>query len=148
MITFCSNFELSCEWIWMNIKDHFCLSRHLLPAIALYATQQNWKCLHIRNRQYTELHISDLWSRRSPGRKPPLGFDFETDSDHKTQKIKLYLVRALKRYLNAIWMLSECYLNAIWIRKIWYMVELWQRFQNLVHRFLKRTLDLYSFGRG
>ena len=34
----------------MNTKDHFCLSRHLLPAMALYPTQQNWKCLHIRNR--------------------------------------------------------------------------------------------------
>ena len=28
------------------------------------------------------------------------------------------------------------------------MVELWQRFQNSVQRFLKRTLDLYSFGGG
>ena len=30
----------------------------------------------------------------------PLGFDVQTNSDHKTQKIKLYSVRALKRYLN------------------------------------------------
>ena len=30
----------------------------------------------------------------------PLGFDIQTNSDHKTQKIKLYSVRALKRYLN------------------------------------------------
>ena len=54
----------------MNLKDHFCLSRHLLPVIALYPTQQNWKCLHIRNRQYRKLHISNFWSRRSLGRKP------------------------------------------------------------------------------
>ena len=30
----------------------------------------------------------------------PLGFDVQTNSYHKTQKIKLYSVRALKRYLN------------------------------------------------
>ena len=29
-----------------------------------------------------------------------LGFDVKTNSDHKTQKIKLYSVRALKHYLN------------------------------------------------
>ena len=29
----------------MNVKYHFCLSRHFLTAIALYTTQQNWKCL-------------------------------------------------------------------------------------------------------
>ena len=88
----------------MNIKDNFCLSCPLLPAIALYPTQQNWKCLHICNRQYTEFHISNFWSRQSLGRKPrffsPLGFDVKTNSDHKTPKIKLYSVRALKRYLN------------------------------------------------
>ena len=30
----------------------------------------------------------------------PLGFDVQTNSDHKTPKIKLYSVRALKLYLN------------------------------------------------
>ena len=30
----------------------------------------------------------------------PLGFDVKTNSDHKTQEIKLYSVRALKRHLN------------------------------------------------
>ena len=90
----------------MNIKEHFCLSHHFLPAIALYPTQQNWKCLHICNRQCTEFHISNFWSwsRRSLGRKPrsfsPLGFDVQTNSDHKTQKVTLYSVRAIKRYLN------------------------------------------------
>ena len=110
----------------MNIKDHVFF---YLPAIALYPTQQNCNCLHICNRQYTEFHISDVWSRRSLGRKPefsfsplgfdishlkclessvpwgkpefsfsPLGFDIQTNSDHKTQKIKLYSVRDLKRY--------------------------------------------------
>ena len=86
------------------MKDHLFLGRHCLPTIALYPTQQNWKCLHICNRQYTEFHISNFWSRRSLGRKPefsfsPLGFDIQTNSDHKTQKIKLYSVRVLKRYL-------------------------------------------------
>ena len=74
----------------MNIKDHFCLTRHHLLAIALYLTQKNWGCLHIRNRQYTEFDISNFWSRRSLGRKPrffsPFGFDVQTNSDHKTQK--------------------------------------------------------------
>ena len=104
MIIFCINFELSTEWIWMNIKDHFCLSCHFLPVIALYPTQQNWKCLHIRNRQYREFHISNFWSRRSLGRKlrflSPLGFHVQTNSDHKTQKIKLHSIRVLKCYLN------------------------------------------------
>ena len=86
------------------MKDHLILGRDCLPAIALYPTQQNWKRLHICNRQYTEFHISNFWSRRSLGRKPefnfsPLGFDIQTNSDHKTQNIKLYSVRVLKRYL-------------------------------------------------
>ena len=38
------------------------------------------------------------------GRKPdffsPLGFDVQTNSEPKTQNIKLYSVRALKHYLN------------------------------------------------
>ena len=88
----------------MNIKYHFCLSRHHLPAIALYPTQQYWKCLHNRNRQYTEFHISKFQRGRSLGRKPvffsPLGFDVQTNADHRTQKIKLFSVGALKRYLN------------------------------------------------
>ena len=41
----------------------------------------------------------NFWSSRSLGRKP-LGFDVQTNSDHKTQKIKLCSVRALERYLN------------------------------------------------
>ena len=96
MITFSINLDLS--------TDHFCLSRHLLSAIALYPTQQNWKCLHIRNRQCTEFHISNFLSRRSLWSKPvfsPLGFDFQTNSDHKTPKVKLCSVSALKRYLNS-----------------------------------------------
>ena len=73
------------------IKDHFCLSRHLLPAIALQKKQTNWKCLHIiRNHQYTEFHISNFLSRRSLARKlrffSPLGFDVQANSDYKTQK--------------------------------------------------------------
>ena len=88
----------------LNVKDHFCLSCHLLPVIALYPTQQNWKCLRIRDCQYLRFTSQifgvvyrlgenfDLFS--------PLGFDNQTNSDHKTQKIKLHSVRALKRYLN------------------------------------------------
>ena len=30
----------------------------------------------------------------------PLGFDVQTNSDHKTQKVKLCSVRALKHYLD------------------------------------------------
>ena len=133
MITFCINFELSTEWIWMNVKDHFCLSRHLL-AIALYPTQQNWKCSHIRNRQYTEFHMSNFWSRRSLGKKTSIflvcwDFAVQTNSDHKTQKIKLYSVRALKHYLSE--------------KSLIHFMQ-WQRFQNLVHRFLKRTSDIFG----
>ena len=85
-------------------KHHFCLSNHLLSAITLYPTQQNWECLHVRNRQYTEFHISSqIFGVVGPlGENldffSPLGFDVETNFDHKTQKIKLYSVRALKRY--------------------------------------------------
>ena len=90
----------------MNIKGYFCLSRHLLPAIALYPTQQSkaGNLYIIRNRQYAEFHISNFWSRRSLRRKPrplcPFEFGIQTHSDHNTQKIKLYSARALKRYLK------------------------------------------------
>ena len=57
-----------------------------------------------------------------------LGFDVQTDSHHETQEIKLCPVRALKRYLNEK--------NLIHGRVIS------KRFQNLVHRFLKRILEL------
>ena len=45
----------------MNLDEYersYLLRSPLLLAIALYPTQQNWKCLRIRNRQYTEFHIS------------------------------------------------------------------------------------------
>ena len=88
----------------MNIKDHFCLSRHLFPAIALYPTQENWKCLHIRNCQYTEFHISNFGIAGPLGEKLdffcPLGFDVQTNSDHKDQRIELSSVGALKRCLE------------------------------------------------
>ena len=84
----------------MNIKNHFCLSRHLPPTMALYLTHQNWKCLHICNHQHTEFHISSFWSRRSLGREPPffspLGFDVQTDSDHKTQTNQAPLSQSFK----------------------------------------------------
>ena len=79
----------------MNIKDHFCLSRHLL-VIALYPTQQNWKCLHIRNR-HIQSFISQIFGVVRPlGENlnlfSPLGSDAEANSDGKTPKIKLYPV--------------------------------------------------------
>ena len=118
----------------MNIKDHFCLTRHLLLAIALYPTQQNWKCLHIRNRQCAEFHISNFGVVGPLGENleffSPLGFDVQINSDHKTQKIKLYSGRPLKRYLKKK--------NLIHGRV---MVP----FQNLVHSFLKRTLHVSAF---
>ena len=49
---------------------NLCLSQHLLPAITLYLTQQNWECVHIRSQQHTKFHISNFWSRQSFGRKP------------------------------------------------------------------------------
>ena len=69
----------------MNIKNHLCLSRHLLPAIALYPTQQNWKCLHIRNRQNTEFHISNFWSRRFFGEN----LDFLVSCDLTFKEIQI-----------------------------------------------------------
>ena len=87
----------------MNIKDHFCLSHHLLPA--LYPTQQNWECLHIGNRQYTEFHISNFWSRQSLGKKTSIflvhwDLTFKQILITKPKKVKLYSVRVLQRYLN------------------------------------------------
>ena len=44
----------------MNLNEYkgsFLFKSPSSPAIALYPTQQNWKCLRIRNRQYTEFHI-------------------------------------------------------------------------------------------
>ena len=56
------------------------------------------------NCQYTEFHISNFWSHQYLGRKlhflSPLQFDFQTNSDHKPKKIKVYSDRAVKRYLN------------------------------------------------
>ena len=77
----------------MNEKNIFCLSRHLLPTIALDPAQQNCKCLHIRNHQYTE--FPEIFGAVGPLEEnldfsSPLGFDVQTDSEHKTSKIKLY----------------------------------------------------------
>ena len=79
-------------------------SHPVIVAIAFHPTQQSWKRLYIRNRQYTDFTSQifgvvgllgknlDLYS--------PLGYDVRTNSDHKIQKIKLYSIRALKRHLN------------------------------------------------
>ena len=113
------------------VKDHFCSSHHILPAIALYSTQQNRKCLHIRNHQYTEFHISNFLGRRSLGRKlrsfSTLGFDVQTNSDHMTQNIKLYSVRALKRNLNE--------------KNLIHGRVMGNDFKILMHRFLKHTSE-------
>ena len=65
----------------MNIKDHFCLRRNLFPAIALYRTQQLFGVAGPLGENL------DSFS--------PLGYDIQTASDHKTQKIKL-LSQSLK----------------------------------------------------
>ena len=55
-------------------------------------------------RQYTEVHISNFGVVIPLGENldffSPLGFDIQTNYDHKTQKIKLFSVRALKCYLD------------------------------------------------
>ena len=51
--------------LWFSadcMKGDLFLSRYLLPAIALYLTQQNWKCLHIRIRQDRVSHLKLLKS--------------------------------------------------------------------------------------
>ena len=45
----------------MKAKSDFYVNCHRLPAITLYLNQQNRKCLHYRNWQYTEFHISNFW---------------------------------------------------------------------------------------
>ena len=91
----------------MNLNEYEGSFLFKLPSSSSHSfipKQQNWKCLHIRNRQYTEFHISNFWSRRSLKENfdfsSPLGFDVQINSDYKTTKINLYSVRALKRYLN------------------------------------------------
>ena len=86
----------------MDIKGDPCLSCNLLPALALYLTQQNWKCLNYHSWQCTVFH----------------------NSDQEIPKIKVYSVRALKRYLNEK--------NLIHSRVT-------ERTSNLVHRFFKHT---------
>ena len=87
----------------MNIKGDLCVSRHLLAAITLSLALQNWKCLHVRNRQYIKCHTSNFRSRPSLGRKTrfiPLGFGIQRYSDHETPGIKYYSVGALNRYIE------------------------------------------------
>ena len=93
----------------MNMKDYFCLSRHLLPAIAViffhtkHSKTGNVYIFVIANIQS---FTSQIFGIVGPlGEKnltffSPLGFDVQETSDDKTQKIKLYSVRALKCYLN------------------------------------------------
>ena len=95
----------------MNKNDHFCLSRHLFAAMALYPTQQYWKCSHIPQAwdifviANVQSFTSQIFGVVGPFREnihffSPLEFHVQTNSDHKTHKIKLYLVRTSKRYLN------------------------------------------------
>ena len=88
----------------MNMKDHLFLGRHCVPAIVLYPTQKNWKCLHICNRQYTEFHISNFGVVGSLGENLNLvsvrwDLTFKQILITKPTKIKLYSVRVLKLYL-------------------------------------------------
>ena len=82
----------------MNIKTELCVSRDLLPTITLHLTKQNpemFTC--IRNWQ-CNTHGGPLGEKLDF--VSPLGFDIQRHSDHETPKIKLYSVRALKRYLQ------------------------------------------------
>ena len=69
---------------WINLNEYKGWSLFKSPSPSLYLTQQNWKHLHIRNRQYTEFHISNFWSRPVVGplgeklNFSPLGFHIET----------------------------------------------------------------------
>ena len=78
----------------MNIKDHFCLSHHLLSATALDPTQQtgNVYIFVIDNIQSSTSQIFGVVGPQEENLDflSPLGFDVQTDCDHKTQKTKLY----------------------------------------------------------
>ena len=91
----------------MNLNEYkgSCLLK--LPSLSSHSFRPNSKTGNvyifvIANIQSFTSQI--FWCRWSLGRKPQflglLGFDIETNSDHKTQKIKLYSARALKGYLN------------------------------------------------
>ena len=79
-------------------------SRHLLSAIALYPTQQSWNVyiFVIANIHSFTFQIFGVVGPLGENLDifSPLGFDVQTNSDHKTQKIKFYSVRAFKRYLS------------------------------------------------
>ena len=76
----------------MNIKDHFCLRRHLLPAIALYTAQKN--ILAMANIQtFTSQSFGVVGPlAESLDFSSPLGFDVQTNSNHKTQKNQALLI--------------------------------------------------------
>ena len=88
----------------MNIKDHFCSTRHLLPAIAIYQHSKtgNVYIFVVANIQSFTPQIFGVVGPLGENFDffSPLRFDVQMTSDHKKQKIKLYSVRALKRYLN------------------------------------------------
>ena len=111
----------------MNMKDHFCLSRHLLPSIALYPTQENCECLLTKSPMYRVSHLSFLessvlWLKTSIVFSL-LGFGVQTNSDSKTQKKSNS--EALKRYLNEKNLMNGRVMTTI---------------QNLVLRLLKNSL--------
>ena len=75
----------------MNLNEYegsFLFKSPSFPAIALYPTQQKWKCLHTRNRQYTEFQIFGVVGSFGENLDffSPLGFDVRTNSDKKTPK--------------------------------------------------------------
>ena len=83
----------------MNIKDNFCLSR---LSYTQHSKAGNVYIFVIANIQsFTSQNFGVVGPLgENLDLSNPLGFDVQTNSDHKTQKIKLYSGRALKRYLN------------------------------------------------
>ena len=92
----------------MNIDDHFSLSHHLLPAIYSFYTQHSKTgivYIFIISNNQSLIITSQFFGVFNPLGEIlklfiPLEFDVQTNSDHKNYKIKLYSVRALKRYLS------------------------------------------------
>ena len=96
--------ELNCRETPSPILEIFCMWSFDCTWVLWTKFRQRWYMHFNRNRQYTEFHISNFWSRRSLRKKPrcfgPLEVDVQTNSDHKTHKNQTLLRQSLKRYLN------------------------------------------------
>ena len=92
------------ERIWVSIEGSLCANNHLLSAITIHPTQQNWQFLHGRNQQEPELRITNLESYCSLKRKvwtfQFLGIWYSKGFWSWMFKIMLHLLRASKRHLN------------------------------------------------